>query len=79
MNSQQELTTIHYLVGEMQLPKIEYTVKRYSKWFRYYYSIETNYCKIENIGSFTEAIQMLTSGGIQASQINVDRSCYDYK
>lgn len=78
MNAQQQMTTISYLVGEMQLPKIEYTVKRYRKswWSGYRYSIETDYCKIDNIGSFTEAMGMLTSGGIRVLDINVDPSCY---
>ena len=75
------LMTMNVMATAMQLPKIQYTVKRYRKgWFSgYRYSIETNYCKIDDINSFTAAMGMLTSGGIRVLDINVDRSCYDYK
>ncbi len=80
MNSQQELQRFEWLAGTMQLPKIQYTVKRYHKgwWAGYRYSIETEYCKIDNIRTFAEACAMLTSGGIRVLDINVDKSCYQY-
>jgi hypothetical protein len=80
MNEQtQDLIRFQYLVGAMQLPKVEYTVKRYRKgWFRgYAYSIESDYCKLSNIASFSEAMNMLMAGGIRVLDINVDRSCYE--
>ncbi len=77
--SAQQLVRFEYMVGVMQLPKIDYTIKRYRKgWFRHYYSIETDYCKIEDISTFQEAMNMLMSGGIRMLDINVDKSCYLY-
>jgi hypothetical protein len=82
MNAQQELQTLSYIAGSMQLPKIEYTVKRHVKrgWIfdKVSYSIETQYCKIEGIDTFQEAMNMLMSGGIRMLDINVDRSCYAF-
>lgn len=80
MNAISQIMTMAAMNNAMQLPKIEYTVKRYRKgWFcGYAYSIESEFCNVRDIDTFNAAMDMLTSGGIRLLDINVDVSCYQH-